>query len=83
MEVQVVFLDSDNVAVRDPAALFESEEYLRTGALLWPDYWQSSAAPDLARVLEVKGLPRETFESGQMVFDKERWVMECLLVLSL
>ena len=65
-------MDSDNVAVQDPASLFSSEQYLQTGALLWPDYWDSSASPDLAKILDVQGLPKETFESGQMVFDKER-----------
>lgn len=29
------------------ADLFESPEYVRHGAVLWPDYWPSSAAPDL------------------------------------
>jgi alpha 1,2-mannosyltransferase len=70
--MQVIFLDSDNVAVGDPTTLFETEEYVSTGALLWPDYWDSSAAPDLRHILKVPQLPRGTFESGQMVFDKER-----------
>lgn len=70
--MQVVFLDSDNVAVLDPASLFSSELYQKTGALLWPDYWESSAAPDLAKILGGQVLPSTTFESGQMVFDKQR-----------
>lgn len=70
--LQVIFLDSDNIAVADPASLFDSEEYQSSGALLWPDYWGSSAAPDLARILDVQELPKGTFESGQMVFDKQR-----------
>ena len=72
---QVIFLDSDNVAVADPNDLFSSEEYRATGAILWPDYWRSSAAPDLAAILGVRGLPEGTFESGQMVFDKQRWAV--------
>jgi hypothetical protein len=71
--LQVIFLDSDNVPVADPAHLFDSQEYLNTGALLWPDYWQSSAAPDLAEILGVHHLPKGTFESGQMVFNKRRY----------
>ncbi len=49
--MQIIFLDSDNVAITDPTALFDTPEYLDKGAVLWPDYWASSAAPDLQRIL--------------------------------
>ena len=69
---QVIFLDSDNVAVGNPGDLLEAPEYMETGALLWPDYWASTAAPDLAAILEIPGVIPGSFESGQMVFDKRR-----------
>lgn len=71
---QVIFLDSDNVAVRDPSHLFDTPEYIETGLLVWPDYWAASAAPELARILglDVHALPQGTFESGQIVFDKRK-----------
>ena len=74
MRSQVLFLDADNMAVRDPMPLFDSEPYQQTGALLWPDYWDSSAAPDLPAVLGVApaDAPRSSFESGQMLFRKSR-----------
>ena len=72
--VQVIFLDSDNVAVADPAALFDSAAYVDKGAVLWPDYWASSAAPDLQRILPTVTIPANTFESGQMVLNKRRCV---------
>lgn len=68
----MIFLDSDNVAVADPATLFDSAAYVAKGAVLWPDYWASSAAPDLQRILPSVTLPTNTFESGQMVLDKRR-----------
>lgn len=70
----MLFLDADNIAVQDPTPLFSAASYNTTGALLWPDYWESSAAPDLADVLglDVKILPAGTFESGQMVLHKRR-----------
>ena len=71
--VQVIFLDSDNVALTDPSALFQSSQYLDKGAVLWPDYWASSAGPDLQRILPQVALPTNTFESGQMVLDKSRY----------
>jgi len=71
---QVLFLDADNMAVRDPTPLFDSAPFAETGALLWPDYWDSSAAPDLPAVLGVApaDAPRSSFESGQMLFRKSR-----------
>ncbi|DBA65601.1 TPA: hypothetical protein ACH3X2_002666 [Trebouxia sp. C0005] len=69
---EIIFLDSDNVAITDPTALFDAGEYLDKGAVLWPDYWASSAAPDLQRILPQVTLPSNTFESGQMVLNKSR-----------
>ncbi len=69
----MIFLDSDNVAIDDVDPLFESPQYQETGAMLWPDYWASSAAPDVREILGLKSLPEGTSESGQMVFDKMRW----------
>ena len=70
----MLFLDADNVPVRDPTPLFDSAAFQGTGALLWPDYWDSSAAPDLPAVLGIKqqAMPRTSFESGQMVLQKSR-----------
>ncbi len=36
----VLLLDADNFAVVDPTYLFDSHEYVTTGALFWPDFWQ-------------------------------------------
>ena len=74
IRLQVIFLDSDNVAIADVGSLFETPQYARYGALLWPDYWESSAAPDLLSILGLKEAPLGTTESGQMVFDKARSV---------
>ena len=39
---QVLFMDADNTAARDPTYLFHSKQFRRTGAIFWPDYWQPS-----------------------------------------
>ncbi|GLE03626.1 hypothetical protein PINS_up012528 [Pythium insidiosum] len=36
----VLLLDADNFPVRDPSYLFETKEYLDTGAMFWPDFWK-------------------------------------------
>ncbi|GLC36242.1 hypothetical protein PLESTB_001364800 [Pleodorina starrii] len=71
---EVLLLDSDNGVLRDPTYLFESEPYISTGALLWPDYWDRTAAPEITRILNIPAsqMPSGTFESGQMVIDKAR-----------
>jgi hypothetical protein len=34
---EVLFLDADNVPVKDPSCLFERPEFQETGAIFWPD----------------------------------------------
>ena len=34
----VLFLDSDNLVLRDPNFLFQTDAYKKTGALFWPDF---------------------------------------------
>lgn len=35
---EVLYLDSDNVPLRDPTDLFSDPSYKTTGAVFWPDY---------------------------------------------
>ncbi|KAF1321500.1 hypothetical protein FI667_g11880, partial [Globisporangium splendens] len=37
---QVLLLDADSFAVRDPSFLFQTQEYNNTGAIFWPDFWR-------------------------------------------
>jgi len=69
---EVLFLDADNIPVKDPTFLFGLEEYKSTGALFWPDY-------DYQRLKQnnpiwgIMGIPyrdEQTFESGQIVVNK-------------
>ena len=38
---EIIGLDSDVLPVRDPAYLFETPEYKRTGQIFWPDWWKT------------------------------------------
>ena len=69
---EVLFLDSDNVPITDACELFETAEYKSTGAVLWPDFWPASPAPELQTITGVAELLNSTHETGQMVFDKQR-----------
>ena len=72
---RLLWLDSDNFALRDPeGAVFGSEAFAETGMVLWPDYWAPSWAPDLLGVLGLSEdeAPAVTHESGQVAVDKSR-----------
>ncbi|KAL4145276.1 hypothetical protein PRNP1_012949 [Phytophthora ramorum] len=36
----VLLLDADNFAVRDPNYLFDTQEFVESGAIFWPDFWK-------------------------------------------
>uniref|UniRef100_A0AAV1TY88 Nucleotide-diphospho-sugar transferase n=1 Tax=Peronospora matthiolae TaxID=2874970 RepID=A0AAV1TY88_9STRA len=76
---QVLFLDADNVPVRDPAFLFESEEFVGTGAVFWPDYWHPHhtifhLVEDslLWQMLDMQYVDMFEQESGQLLIDRRR-----------
>lgn len=77
---QVLFLDGDNVPVRNPDGIFDSKSFTDTGVVLWSDYWRHSGAPILPYILGITGEASEvliqeenkTVESGQLMWDKKR-----------
>lgn len=72
---EVMMLDADQVPVADPTQLFDDSGFVETGALLWPDFWAATWAPDAPAILHVPAddMPTKSFESGQMLFDKSRY----------
>ncbi|GMF20831.1 unnamed protein product [Phytophthora fragariaefolia] len=76
---QVLFLDADNVPVRDPAYLFESDEFVRTGAVFWPDFWHPQYTifhimgdSLLWQLLDMQYVNMFEQESGQLLIDRRR-----------
>ena len=74
---EVLVLDSDNVPLKDPAFLFESETYTATGNLFWPDFWTNNFL-NPGPAYSFLGLPNPwaedtevaTTESGQFLIDR-------------
>lgn len=69
---QVLFLDADNVPVRDPTYLFDTIAYHESGAIFWPDFGRTHES---APVWHSCGIPEPKtpeFESGQIVVDRRR-----------
>ncbi|KAK1943194.1 hypothetical protein P3T76_005831 [Phytophthora citrophthora] len=75
----VLFLDADNVAVRDPTFLFESKEFREHGAIFWPDFWHPEKTIfNIQReslLWELVDLPFVDMfeqESGQILINRKR-----------
>jgi hypothetical protein len=69
---EVLALDADNVAVRNPEYLFSAEPYLRTGAVFWRDRGRLSADDAIWNVIDVQYRDEPEVESGQLLIDKRR-----------
>lgn len=74
---EVLILDSDNVPLADPTALFDDPAYRKAGSLFWPDFW-SSNWHNPGPVYDLLGIPNPwesnpdilTTESGQLLFNR-------------
>jgi len=76
---EALLLDADNVPVRDPSYLFDSEEYASTGAVFWPDHTRDPRADPLWRAVGIVRPRSPEIESGQILVNKLRcWKALCL-----
>ena len=75
---QILFLDADNVPVKNPDPIFEAKSFKDTGVVLWPDYWKHTGSPllpyEVGLADEASEILRDdqTAESGQLIWDKRR-----------
>lgn len=84
---RALYLDADNVPVRDPSFLFQSREFLETGAVFWPDYWHPSfsifnvhSRSLLWEMLDVPFMDMFEQESGQLLVDRRQHATRLELV---
>ncbi|CAH0480956.1 unnamed protein product [Peronospora belbahrii] len=75
----ILLLDADNLPAKDPTYLFEEPEFLRTGAIFWPDYWQPSNSlfqlSNTSLLWQLTGVNYVDMfeqESGQVLIDRLR-----------
>ncbi|MDK2744433.1 MAG: hypothetical protein NDI90_16145 [Nitrospira sp. BO4] len=69
---EVLALDADNVAVRNPEYLFTAKPYTDTGAIFWPDYQRIAPTRTIWDILDLNYCDEPEVESGQIVIDKRR-----------
>lgn len=50
----VLYLDSDNFAVKNPDYLFQSNLFKKYQMITWPDFWRRTSSPALYSVLGIK-----------------------------
>jgi FkbM family methyltransferase len=69
---EVLLLDADNMALKDPTYLFDSAEYKSTGAIFWPDLGRLARERMIWHFTGVEYQDEPEFESGQLYIDKGR-----------
>ena len=74
---EVLYIDADNVVVRNPEFLFETALYKKTGALFWQDLPNDMSGQSYLKdsAWDLLGLPfrdEPLFESGQLLVDNRR-----------
>ena len=79
----LLFLDSDNLPVLDPAHMLTSAPFTITGLVGWSDFWNSTTSP---RYYDIASIPLEdtidgTVESGQLLLSKSKHASTLLLAM--
>ena len=71
---EVLYIDADNVVVRNPEFLFDTDLYRQTGALFWPDVPlpQTNLTNVAWELLDLPFREEGEFETGQLLIDKRR-----------
>lgn len=57
----VLLLDLDNFAVRDPSHLFTEEPFTLKGLIVWPDFWKRATLPAYYKIAGVEPLVEEIY----------------------
>ncbi|GAB4407931.1 MAG: hypothetical protein Fur0044_01030 [Anaerolineae bacterium] len=83
---EVLYLDSDNVLVKNPEFLFSTPPYQEYGALFWPDFHFENVASlnhEAWEVLQVPFRDEPPIQGGQLLIDKARCWLPLQLTLHL
>ncbi|KAJ3103082.1 hypothetical protein HDU96_009406 [Phlyctochytrium bullatum] len=69
---EILMMDSDVMALKNPEELFETEGYKETGTLFWPDYWKTSAKNPAWEWTDTPCRDEWEQESGMLLLHKRR-----------
>jgi len=80
---KILFLDSDNVPVYDPAELLYNEPFVSRGFVSWPDFWIATEDPAFYTIAGLdgfpKGMPGKSSEAGQLLVNKATHLQTLIL----
>jgi hypothetical protein len=68
---EVLLLDADNVPVVNPEFLFDCPQFLKTGAIFWPDLYVLERSEAIWRYCGVRPRTEREFETGQLLANKQ------------
>eukprot|EP00927_Polykrikos_kofoidii_P016269 TRINITY_DN17332_c0_g1_i1.p1 TRINITY_DN17332_c0_g1~~TRINITY_DN17332_c0_g1_i1.p1 ORF type:complete len:467 (-),score=43.87 TRINITY_DN17332_c0_g1_i1:41-1441(-) len=66
---EALYIDADNLLLKDPTQLFDWQEYRKTGAVFWPDFFMVNPWAKLWRIIGKSPQPTWCVESGQMLLN--------------
>ena len=79
----ILYLASDCFPLRDPAEMLDSEPFLSTGLVTWPDYWIATEDPVFYTIAGMSSfppdLPARSTESGELLISKNIHLSSLLL----
>ena len=78
---EVLLLDSDNLPISSVEHLFNDTDYIKHGSLHWMDFWISTSDPDSNITLGNSSIVDHSYESGQILVNKEKTWPALLLSL--
>jgi hypothetical protein len=67
---EILYLDIDNNAMKDPSFLFDHPAYKETGTIFWKDLWKTRSDNSIYDIMEIECTDEYQQESGQMVINK-------------
>ncbi|KAJ3129086.1 hypothetical protein HK098_002678 [Nowakowskiella sp. JEL0407] len=68
----LLFLDSDTFALKNPEFLFDSDEFKNEGDLFWVDYWKTHTNNPVWKWMDLPCVDEWEQESGMMVINRRR-----------
>lgn len=69
---EILFLDADNICIKNPNHLFSMDKYKTFGTVFWPDFWKTEPQNPIWEIINVKPNDLQEQESGQILVDKKR-----------
>jgi ADP-heptose:LPS heptosyltransferase len=69
---EILYLDADQVVLRDPTYLFEEPEYRRTGAVFWPDERRWDVGHPMWILSGVPYADEPEVQAGEALLDRRR-----------